>query len=103
MISSEILEAEEISHLPERWFQACEVTPAAMAQSGGWGSWREVGGHLPQSLVGGHDPDTTPPPPPPTATMQDPETPSQLSALRPEELRGASLHKHFMPAGDGFL
>lgn len=54
MLSSEILEAEEISHLPERRFQACEETPAAMAQSGGWGSWRGVGGHLPQSLLGGH-------------------------------------------------
>ena len=35
MISSEILDAEEISHLLERGFQAGEVTPAAMAQTGG--------------------------------------------------------------------
>lgn len=40
MISSEILEAEEIPRLPERRFQACEETSAAMTQSGGWGSWR---------------------------------------------------------------
>ena len=44
-------------------------------------------------------PHNTPHPQRPTGMMQDPETPSHLSALRPEELRGTSLHKHFTQAG----
>lgn len=98
MISSEILEAEEISHLPERGFQACEVTPAAMAQSGGWGSWREVGGHLPQSLVGGYDPDT----PTPTPTRHDAGSRNALPALSSAP-RGAERRTlaQTLPAGAG--
>ena len=76
MISSEILEAEEISHLPERGFQACEVTavPWPRVEAGGLGGRWAGTCH---SLVGGYDPDT----PTPTPTRHDAGSRNALPAL----------------------
>lgn len=90
MISSEMLEVKEISHLPERASQACEGAPAAAAQAEGLGGGtagplapQQAG--IPHSLSRG---------PPRCRSRKRPPT----SRLCPAEwLRGASFCKHFTP------